>query len=412
MSTSNSDWAERGRHSWMGGAVRPDLCLVRGKGSRVWDSEGREYLDFVGGWAVCALGHAPAAVSRALADQSSLLLHCSPGFWNPTAVELAEKLTRMTGYERVFLGCTGAEANECAIKLARKKGAPRDAAKVVCAWDGFHGRTLATMAATGKPAWRNLFGPEMPGFVHIPYNDAQALHDAVGRDTCAVVFEPILGEGGVVAATPEFARAARDACDRTGALLVLDEVQTGLGRCGEMLFHRTLGIRADIATLAKGLGAGFPVSACLTDSVNDAFAPGDQGGTHTYHPLGAAVGLAVLGELEERDLPGAARRAGRALDSMLHSIAHRHGLSRIRGAGLLRAFDLPHPSATRLVDAAREEGLLLNAPKASSIRLMPPLTVSDADLEEFGIRLDKALDRVRGADVSGAKTGPEIPEPI
>lgn len=398
MTTTNSDWAERGRRSWMGGAVRPDLCLVRGEGSRVWDSQGREYLDFVGGWAVSALGHSPAAVSRALADQSSRLLHCSPGFWNPTAVELAEKLAQSTGYEKVFLGCTGAEANECAIKLARKKGAKRGASKVVSTLGGFHGRTLATMAATGKPAWRNLFGPPLPGFVHTAFNDAQALREVVDETTCAVLFEPVQGEGGVVPATPEFARAAREACDRTGALLVLDEVQTGLGRCGEILFHRTLGVRADVVTLAKGLGAGFPVSACLTDSVNDAFRPGDQGGTHTYHPLGAAVGLAVLDEMERLDLPRAVRRAGVVLDSILRSLAPRHGLSRIRGAGLLKAFDLSGPRAAHLVSAAREEGLLLNAPRPEAIRLMPALTVSDADLEEFRIRLDRAL--VRSEEVA------------
>ncbi len=395
MSTNNSAWAERGRHSWMGGTSRPDLCLVRGDGCRVWDADGREYLDFVGGWAVCALGHAPKAVTTALAGQASRLLHCSPGFWNPTAVELAEALGKATGYERAFLGCTGAEANECAIKLARKKGAARGAFRVVCTTDGFHGRTLATMAATGKPHWKILFGPPAPGFVHIPFNDADALREAVDADTCAVLFEPMQGEGGVMAATSEFAGAAREACDRVGALLVLDEVQTGMGRCGEMLFHRTVGIRADVVTLAKGLGAGFPVSACLTDSVHDLFEPGDQGGTHTYHPLGAAVGLAVLGELETPNFLSAVLRAGSVLDSTLVALSERHGLSRIRGAGLLRAFDLPEPRAVELVAAAREEGLLLNAPRASTIRLMPPLTVTDRDLEDFRARLERSLERLR-----------------
>lgn len=384
----------------MGGAMRPDLCLVRGGGCRVRDADGREYLDFVGGWAVCALGHAPEAVSKALAEQSSRLLHCSPGFWNPAAVELAEALGRATGYERAFLGCTGAEANECAIKLARKHGASRGAFRIVSTMGGFHGRTLATMAATGKPHWQTVFGPPAPGFFHIPFNDAAALREAVDGSTCAVLFEPMQGEGGVVAATPEFARAAREACDRVGALLVLDEVQTGLGRCCEMLFHRTLGIRADVVTLAKGLGAGFPVSACLTDSVHDRFEPGDQGGTHTYHPLGAAVGLAVLREIESPTFLPSVLRAGRVLDSILVALSERHGLSRIRGAGLLRAFDLPDARAMELVAAAREEGLLLNAPKPASIRLMPPLTVGDEDLVDFRVRLERALEGVARTRIS------------
>jgi acetylornithine/N-succinyldiaminopimelate aminotransferase len=375
----------------MGGANRPDLCLVEGSGCRVRDVEGREYLDFVGGWAVSALGHAPRAVSEAVAEQSVRLLHCSPGFWNPEAIELAEELCRITGYERAFLGCTGAEANECAIKLARKRGKVRGAFTVVTTGNGFHGRTLATMAATGKPAWRELFGPPVPGFVHVPFNDVAALDASIDSSVCAVMFEPVQGEAGVVPASAEFARAARRLCDRTGALLVMDEVQTGLGRCGEPLFHRTLGIRADVVTLAKGLGAGFPVSACLTDSVFDGFEPGDQGGTHTYHPLGGAAGLAVLREIEEKGLCARSRERGVRLEGILRELAPAHGLRNLRGAGLLQAFDLPQPRAAELVERAREQGLLLNASRPSTIRLMPPLVVTDADLEEFGEKLGTAL---------------------
>ena len=391
---TNAQWAQRGREACMGGAKRPDLCLVEGSGSHVRDAEGRDYLDFVGGWATCALGHAPQAVARALAEQSNRILHGSPGFWSPQAVELAEELGRATGYERAFLGCTGAEANECALKLARKRGKGKGAFKAVATANGFHGRTLATMAATGKPAWKDLFGPSVPGFVHVPYNDVGALEAAVDDSTCAVLFEPVQGEGGVVPATTEFAAAARRACDRVGALLWIDEVQTGLGRCGEMLFHRTLGVRADVVTLAKGLGAGFPVSACLTDSVFDGFEPGDQGGTHTYHPLGAAVGLAVLREIEGRNLCAHSRTMGERLDALVRGIAPRWGLRGIRGAGLLRAFDLPEPRGAELVDLAREEGLLLNSPRPSSIRLMPPLVMTNSDLGAFGDRLGRALSRM------------------
>lgn len=390
----NFTWAQRGRSVWMGGATRPDLCMVAGSGAWIQDAEGRNYLDFVGGWAVAALGHAPLAVSNAIAAQAATLLHCSPGFWNPTAVELAEHLANLTGYHKVFLGCTGAEANECAIKLARKRGSGKGAWKVVTTVDGFHGRTLATMAATGKPHWQTLFGPAMPGFVHIPFNDAAALELAMDDSVCAVMFEPVQGEGGVVPATAEFARAARGLCDRHDALLVADEVQTGLGRCGSILAHRELGIHADIATFAKGLGAGFPVSTCMTSTDLDVFEPGDQGGTHTYHPLGAAAGLAVLAEIERLDLCARSREAGSALECTLREIATRHALANLRGSGLLRAFDLPTPDAARLVEIAREEGLLLNAPRPATIRLMPPLVVTDSDIMEFGVRLERALGRL------------------
>ena len=391
MSHSNAQWAQFGSSVWMGGARRPELCFVRGEGSRLWDADGREYLDFVGGWAVCALGHSPEVVVRALAAQAATLVHCSPGYWNPPAIELAQKLSNLAGFERVFLGTTGAEANECAIKLARKRGAARGAWKIVALADGFHGRTLAAMSATGKPAWADLFAPKVPGFVHVPPGDLAALEVAVTDEVCAVMFEPVLGEGGVVPLSTEFVEMARRLCDRTGALLVFDEVQTGLGRCGSWFAFQGLGVRPDVLTLGKGLGAGLPVSACLTDAAFDGFAPGDQGGTFTYHPLGAAVALAVLEEMERLDLPARAKTAGQDLRAILEGLAPRFGLRNLRGRGLLQAFDLPCQEGQKLVEAARGEGLLLNSPRPASVRLMPPLTVTPAEIEEFGMRLERAL---------------------
>lgn len=392
MSITNAQWAQAGSSVWMGGAKRPDLCFVRGQGSRLWDAEDREYLDFVGGWAVCALGHSPEVVVRALAEQASTLLHCSPGYWNPPAIQLAQKLSSLSGFERIFLGTTGAEANECAIKLARKHGAGRGAWKIVAAVDGFHGRTLATMSATGKAQWNDLFGPKVPGFVHVPANDVEALRAAVTDDVCAVMFEPVQGEGGVVPISTEFVRAAREACDRVGALLVFDEVQTGLGRCGSWFAFQELGERPDVLTLGKGLGAGYPLSACLTDKRFDGFEPGDQGGTHTYHPLGAAVGMAVIEEMERLDLVARSKTAGIELRSALEGLAPRFGLRNLRGRGLLQAFDLPEPSGQILVERSRGNGLLLNSPRPATIRLMPPLTVTSAEIEEFGRRLERALE--------------------
>jgi len=375
----------------MGGAKRPALCFVRGNGSRLWDAEGRDYLDFVGGWAVCGLGHSPAVVAKTLFDQASTLLHCSPGYWNPTAISLAQKLSSLSGFERVFIGTTGAEANECAIKLARKHGAPRKASKIVTTIDGFHGRTLATMSATGKAAWKDLFGDKVPGFVHVPANDIAALETAVTENVCAVMFEPVQGEGGVVPFSVEYAQAARNACDRVGALLVFDEVQTGMGRCGSWFAFQALGVRPDVLTLGKGLGAGYPLSACLTDAKVDGFEPGDQGGTFTYHPLGAAVGLAVIEEMERLDLVTKTVASGNLLRMTVQNLSDKFQLSNLRGSGLLQAFDLPAPDGQKLVEAARDEGLLLNSPRPSTIRLMPPLVVADGEIEEFGRKLARAL---------------------
>lgn len=392
---ANQEWARRGRDAWMGGAARPDLAIVSGEGTTLRDAEGREYLDFVAGWAVCALGHAAPEVSEALRDQADRLVHCSPGWWNPTAIRLAERLGEITGMERVFLGSTGAEANECAIKLARSRGRRilGGAHRIVATWKGFHGRTLATMAATGKPEWDGLFGPGCPGFDHVPHGDLEAMEAAVGPGTCAVLLEPVQGEGGVVVADAAYLRGVRDLCDRHGLLLIADEVQTGLGRCGAWLASQRLGVRPDIVTLGKGLGGGIPVSACATRAEHDVFQPGDQGGTFTYHPLGAAVALAVLEAIGERDLLGNAERAGARIASILDGLAPRFGLSGVRGLGLLRAFDLPAPTASALVEAARSEGLLLNAPKPATIRLCPALVVGDGDLDRFGILLERALER-------------------
>lgn len=387
------DWAERGRKAWMGGAVRPDVAFVGGQGAWLTDSDGKEHLDFVSGWAVCALGHAAPEIAAALEDQSRRLVHCSPGFWNPRAIELAERLQALTGMDRVFLGTTGAEANECAIKLARKWGARTrgGAFRVVSTWKGFHGRTLATMAATGKPEWHGLFGPASAGFTHVEHGDLSALELALGPDVCAVLMEPVQGEGGVVAATPRYWQGVRELCDRHGVLLIADEVQTGLGRCGAWLACEALGARADIVTLGKGLGGGVPVSACATRAELDLFEPGDQGGTFTYHPLGAAVALAVLRALEERDLLRASRERGEQVGRILARLASRFGLRDLRGMGLLRAFDLPAPRASELVGLARDRGLLLNAPKPATIRICPALTVSEAEVDEFGRRLEAAL---------------------
>jgi acetylornithine/N-succinyldiaminopimelate aminotransferase len=389
----------------MGGASRPDLTFVAGEGSYLTDDTGRTYLDFVSGWAVNSLGHCAAEIREALARQAGELIHCAPGYWNRPAMALAQRLGALTGMERVFLGCTGAEANECALKLARLHGkACRNGAfKVLTAQEGFHGRTLATMAATGKDAWRGLFGPELTGFVHLPLGDLEAFEAAAAPDVCAVMLEPVQGESGVHPASPGFLQGLRSLCDREGILLILDEVQTGIGRTGHWTCAQSLGIRPDILTLGKGLGGGIPLSACLCRQEVDRFQPGDQGGTFTYHPLSSAAGLAVLEAIERRDLLGNVRRQGGRLREILEGMAGGFALAGLRGCGLLQAFDLPARNAKRLVELAREEGLLLNAPRPSTIRLMPDLTLSDVDLECFATRLRASLSRLTGEGASATR---------
>ena len=399
---TNEEWAARGRNAWMGGAVRPDLAIVSGSGSRLVDVEGRQYLDFVAGWAVCALGHGDREIASALREQCDRLVHCSPGFWNPSAIELAERLKAIAGMERVFLGTTGAEANECAIKLARKWGMGRRGAwRIAGTWKGFHGRTLATMAATGKPEWKNVFGPGCPGFDHMEYGDLAGLEAGIGPETCAVMVEPVQGEGGVNIGGSEYLRGVRAICDRHDLLLIADEVQTGIGRCGAWLSSHAMGMRPDIVTLGKGLGGGFPISACIARSGLEVFEPGDQGGTFTYHPLGSAVALAVIDAIERRGLVAEAVRKGDLVDAALMSLAERHDLRHCRGMGLLRAFDLPVSEAAGFVAVARGKGLLVNAPKPSTIRLSPPLTIEDAEIEEFRDKLEASL----GAWKEGMRPG-------
>ena len=387
------------RCDWMGGAVRPDLVMASGHGSWLRDESGREYLDFVSGWAVNSLGHCPQEVAVALETQARSLLHCSPGFWNRPGLELAARLKALTGMDRVFLGCTGAEANECAIKLARLFGRKRrdGACGIVTTDGGFHGRTLATMAATGKPQWRGLFGPDLTGFVHVPFGDAQAAERAVDASVCAVMLEPVQGEAGVVPADAAYLRGLRELCDRKGVLLILDEVQTGLGRTGSWTVGQAMGVRPDILTLGKGLGGGVPVSACLCREEWDLFEPGDQGGTFTYHPLGSAAALAVLAAIESRGVLANVVAQGNVLREILSGLAGRYGLRNLRGQGLLQAFDLPQERAPELVAIARDQGLLLNAPRPASIRLMPPLTVGAPEMALFAARLEASLELWKGA---------------
>jgi acetylornithine/N-succinyldiaminopimelate aminotransferase len=379
--------------------ARPPLVFVEGQGSWLIDSRGKRYLDFVQGWAVNALGHCPHEIGDALTTQAHRLISPSAAFFNDAAIRLAQRLAALSGLARVFLASSGAEANEGAIKLARKWGSLRKggAFEIVTFVDGFHGRTLATMSASGKAGWDQLFEPKVPGFPKARLNDLDSVRACLGPNTVAVMLEPVQGEAGVVPATIEFLRALRTLCDERGLLLVLDEVQTGVGRTGTLFGFEHAGVRPDIMTLGKGLGGGVPLAALLAKEEVACFAHGDQGGTYCGNPLMAAVGLAVLEAVSQPAfLTGVTARSAH-LQQHLQRLVVRRRLVGERGTGLLRALDLGRPIAAAVVDAARDlepEGLLLNSPRPHLLRFMPALNVEFDEIDRMAEQLDVVLGRL------------------
>ena len=380
-------------------AARPPLVFVEGRGSWLVDHAGRRYLDFVQGWAVNSLGHCPPQIAAALAAQAQRLISPSPAFFNDAALSLAQRLAALSGLQRVFLASSGAEANEGAIKLARKWGSlHKDGAfEIVTFADGFHGRTLATMSASGKAGWDRLYEPKVPGFPKARLNDLDSVRELVGPRTVAVMLEPIQGEAGVVPATAPFVRALRALCDERGLLLILDEVQTGVGRTGTLFAFEQAGVVPDVMTLGKGLGGGVPLAALLAKAEVACFAHGDQGGTYCGNPLMAAVGNAVLDAVAQPPFLAEVAESGAHLQRHLQHLSDRHGLAGERGSGLLRALDLGRPIGPALVEAARElqpEGLLLNSPRPHLLRFMPALNVPLEEIDRMAEQLDALLVRL------------------
>ncbi|GAA3402278.1 aspartate aminotransferase family protein [Paenibacillus hodogayensis] len=377
-------------------AKRPPVVMERGEGMYVWDTEGNRYLDFIGGWAVTCLGHSPMVIREALDRQASTLVNASPAFYNRPMIEFAKLLTGLSGYDKAFFASSGAEANEGAIKLARKHGALRlgGASDIVTTTGSFHGRTLATMSATGKAQWKHLFAPAVPGFKHVPLNDADAMLAAVDGNTCAIMLELVQGEGGAHPADAGYVRRLRELCDERGMMLIFDEIQTGLGRTGKLFAAEHYDVQADATTLGKGIGGGFPLSALLTRDRFDIFEPGDQGGTYIGQPLAMAVGLAVVTEIVDRGLPRRAERMGEYIRDSLSSVSGRYGLGPVRGKGLLLAFDLPEPRGAELVAECLREGLLINSPQPSAIRLIPPLIVEEEHVDGMVAALCRTMDRL------------------
>ena len=372
---------------------RPDVTFVRGEGSWLYDAQGRAYLDFVQGWAVNCLGHAPALLRRALATQASQVINVSPAFYNEPMRRLADRLASLSGLERVFFASSGAEANEGAIKLARKWGALNKggAFEIVVFEGAFHGRTLATMSASAKPGWERLFEPKVPGFIRVPRNDIDAVAAALGPRTCAVMLEPIQGESGVIPFSTSFMRRLRELTDERGVLLVLDEIQTGIGRTGRMFCYEHLGIRPDILTLGKGIGGGVPLAALLAREGVSVFEAGDQGGTFGGNSLMTAAGDAVVAEVSRPEFLAATRAAGEHMMQRLRALSADMGLGEVRGRGLLAALDLGRPTGAAVVKAALANGLLVNSPRPECLRFMPALNVTHAEIDEMLVRLRAAL---------------------
>jgi acetylornithine/N-succinyldiaminopimelate aminotransferase len=374
---------------------RAPIMLVSGSGCRVSDSEGREYLDFIGGLAACPLGHGHPKLADAIASQAKKLIHVSNLFHIEPQIHLAKALVESTFADKVFFCNSGAEANEGAIKLARKFFHDRGEHHryhIITMENSFHGRTLATLAATGQTKYRKGFEPDTPGFSHTPFGDIKSLRDAVDSRTAAIIIEPIQGEGGVRMPSADFLPAVRQLCDDAGCLMILDEVQTGMGRTGKLFAHEHYGIAPDIMTVAKGLAGGVPMGAVLAvEQVASAMTPGTHATTFGGNPLAAAAGLAVLGEILSDGFLDAVAAKGQYLRSRLEELARRRSvIKEVRGLGLMQAIDLTIPGA-EIVAGLRERGLLVNCTSETVLRFLPPLIVTTEEIDEMISILDAQL---------------------
>jgi predicted acetylornithine/succinylornithine family transaminase len=375
---------------------RNAVTLVRGQGVRVYDADGREYLDLLSGIGVSALGHAHPGLARAIADQAQTLLHTSNLFYHPYQGQLAEHLAKLSGLPRAFFCNSGTEAVEACLKFARRywftKGEPR--AEFIALEESFHGRTFGSLSVTSDPHYREPFEPLLPGVKFVPVNDPQALAAAVSRSTAAIIAEPIQGEGGVRPLTPAFAAAIADACARTGALLIADEIQCGLGRTGHPFYFAALGLKPHLVSVGKALGGGVPIGAALvSQEVADAISFGDHGSTYGGNLLACRAGLCVVNELNGGLLEHV-RRVGRHFEQRLRAVAARHSIVKeVRGAGLMWGLELTRDAAP-VVPAALERGVIVNRTAETVVRLLPPLVITESEADEALSRLDAALGAV------------------
>ena len=397
MSMSNNDWMDLEKQYYAQTVRRQPVVIVKGEGTEVWDADGKQYLDFVAGWAVNQLGHSHPVITQAIAEQAGTLLQTSNQFYTVPQLRLAETLIQNSCLDLVFFGNSGAEANEGAMKLARRYGKlHRDGAyEIITAFNSFHGRTMATVAATGQPHYQENFTPLQPGFVHVDFNDVEAVIAATSERTAAVMVEPVQGEAGVIIPDADYLPRLRQWCDEQGLLLILDEVQTGMGRLGSLFGYQEYGVEPDVMTLAKGLGYGVPIGAFLSKQAAMALVPGDHGSTFGGNALTTAAAYAGTRYMLEQDIPAHAKRMeGHLLDRLNQVKARFSFVTEVRGKGLLAAMDFDGAISGQVLTNANEAGLLLNGPRPNTVRFMPPLTVTPAEIDEAAERLSAALAKI------------------
>jgi acetylornithine/N-succinyldiaminopimelate aminotransferase len=373
---------------------RVPITLVKGEGSHVWDENGKEYIDFVGGWAVDSLGHCHPVMKKAIADQSNLLFQVSNHYYTLPQAKLAEMLVTHSCFHQAFFCNSGAEANEGSVKLARRYGKLHlnGAFEVITTFNSFHGRTLAMVAATGQEKMQKPYLPLPTGFVNIKYNDFEAIKNATTRNTCAIMIEPVQGEGGVNIPSEKYIKDVRAWCDEKGILLIFDEVQTGLGRLGSLFGYQLFGIEPDVITLAKSLGSGIPIGALLAKEKACVFVPGDHGTTYGGNPFCCAVGVAVLKHIIDNDVPGHVKKMGQHVMTGLEKLKTKYSfISDIRGIGLLIALEFNKDISEDVLYGCLDKGLLINMIKPNVLRIIPPLIIEKQDIEKGMKILDEVL---------------------
>lgn len=379
--------------SLMTTAFKPAASMVYGKGSYVWDENNRKYLDLIQGWAVNVLGHCPDEIINAVDSQVRKLITPSPAFHNEPQKALAERLCKLSGLDQTHLANSGAEANEAAVKLARKWGKlhKSGAYEIITTHNAFHGRTLCMMAASGKAGWDTLYPPQPPGFCKVNYGDIHELESAITDNTVAIMLEPVQGEAGVIVPPSGYLKAVRDLATKHHLLLILDEIQTGMGRTGHYFAYQAEDIRPDILTLGKGLGGGVPISAVVAAEHACVFQPGDQGGTYNGNPLMCAVANAIVAAVCTPEFMRQVNQATLKLDEQLSALHTQHRLAEIRGKGLLQAIEFDQPVAEKIRDIAMHNGLLINAPRPTTLRLMPALNITESEIEQAVYLLENAI---------------------
>ena len=395
--TISEQWIAKEQQYYAQTVRRQPVVIVKGEGSRVWDADGKEYLDFVAGWAVDNLGHSHPAITQAIVEQAGTLIQTSNQFFTVPQLQLAELLVENSCLDRVFFGNSGAEANEGALKLAKKYGKQhRDGAyEVITAFNSFHGRTATTVAATGQPHYQEAFLPLQPGFVHVDFNDVEAIMNATTDRTAAVMLEPVQGEGGVNIPDEDYLVRVREWCDQNNLLLILDEVQTGMGRLGSLFGYEEYNVEPDVITLAKGLGYGVPIGAFMSKESAMALVPGDHGSTFGGNALTTAAAYAGTKFLIDNDIPSYVKRMETHLLDRLNGLKGRFSfVTDVRGKGLLAALEFDSDVSGQVLTNANEAGILLNGVRPNAVRFMPPLTVTPEEIDEGIGRLEDALAKI------------------